>query len=203
MILLSIIELYIITLLLIISIIRVYPISFLSKLAILQGRYRSLRFTMSFFRSTYQSFLGQKGTKNHSDYFQTYANTSLSLGSESYPFIRYTTLTKHLQYLRISFQQGYLLSLPRLLLILCPLFTLLLTLAIIAVILNSIFFLYRVYLSGLFILIIDYIDTAQQYQWLVRQITKGQTRVRRILYYILAIILFLLIITIIGTAQKL
>jgi hypothetical protein len=71
-----------------------------------------------------------------------------------------------------------------------------------AVRLSGTFYLYSGHLGGLFILVIDYVGAAWWYWWLVGQMTEGRARVRHILYYVSAMVFFLLIIAIMGTAWK-
>lgn len=78
-----------------------------------------------------------------------------------------------LQYLRIIFQYQQNLNIPRLLYIIYPSFTILSAIAKIAFFFIRIFILSSVYLSGLFILSIDYLDITTQYQQLFRQSTLG------------------------------
>ena len=157
---------------------------------------------MSFFRSTRRAFLEQNGTQNESDHFWPYTNNYISPDGIPCPFVRCSTLNDQLQYLRISFQQHRLLTPPRLSLILCPLFALSSTLAMIALTLSGTFYLYSVHLGGLFTLVINYVGAAWWYWWLVGQMTEGRAKVRRISYHVSAMTFFLLTIAIMGTVWR-
>jgi hypothetical protein len=111
-------------------------------------------------------------------------------------------LADQLKYLRLRFQRRRLLTPSRLSIILCPLFALSATLAKFAVTLGGIFHLRSVHLGSLFILVVDYVGMTWWYWWLAGQMTEGRANVRRVSYYLSAMVFFLLIIAIMGTVWK-
>jgi hypothetical protein len=72
----------------------------------------------------------------------------------------------------------------------------------IAVTLGDTFYLSRVHLGSLFILVMDYGGVTWWYWWLAGQMTEGRAKVRRVSYYLSVMAFFLLMIAIMGTACK-
>lgn len=72
----------------------------------------------------------------------------------------------------------------------------------IALTLGGTFYLSSVQLGNLFILVGAYMGVTLWYWWLAGQMTEGRAKVRRVSYYLSAMVFFLLMIAIIGTAWK-
>lgn len=81
-----------------------------------------------------------------------------------------------LQYLYIIFQQRENPNTPRLLRIIYPYFITISAIAKVAFSFIRTFLLSSIYLGGLFILSIDYLSIAIQYQWLFQQLTLGRAQ---------------------------
>ena len=171
-------------------------------LAVLQGRYGSFCPIVSFFWGTRHPLLEWNSAYMESDYLWSHTNISFFTGGVSCPFVRYMKSADPLQYLRIRFQQYQLLTPSRISIILCCFFALSSTIGMIAVTLGGTFYLSSVHLGSLFILVGDYVGVTLWYWWLAGQMTEGRVKVRRVSYYLSAMVFFLLMIAIIGTAWK-
>ncbi|KAJ5938366.1 hypothetical protein N7466_001500 [Penicillium verhagenii] len=84
------------------------------------------------------------------------------------------------------------------LLILARVLVILSTVAKLAIALVGSFILDSAHQGGLFILCVDYLGATMWYWWLLQHETEGQTTFRRVLYYLAALTVMLLVIAIVG-----
>ncbi|CAG8219964.1 unnamed protein product [Penicillium nalgiovense] len=105
-------------------------------------------------------------------------------------------------YIRIIFQQRENPLTPRILRFIYPPFSVLSTLAKVAVSLVGTFLLTSAHLGGLFILFADYFCVAAWYWWLSRQSTAGRAKLRYISCHLAAMVLLLLVVAIMGTLGR-